>query len=178
MKSKWIIAICMTLGSSFASAQCIPNFFKVAARSVGVPVDVFYALAYQESATKMTTGQVKPWPYSMNYLGKTYVFADYKSLVHGASKLLSEGKEAFDVGYWQVNYKWNRERFSNIGHLAHPAINARVAGEIFRERYNQYGDWVKAAGRYHNPNNNGGKADKYARSYKKWLQKVRKEYHC
>ncbi len=164
--------------SKLVLANCVPDFFSVISKERSVPSDVFYALALSESATLMNDGKVRPWPYSLNYLGETEVFPNYKTYVLALRDKLYRGETAVDVGYYQVNWRWHKQRVSSIGHLAHPVVNARVAADILKEQYAVHADWSKAAGRYHNPSNIDGRADDYAKGFDKWLRKIRNGYFC
>ncbi|WP_199438360.1 transglycosylase SLT domain-containing protein [Vibrio owensii] len=163
---------------AYSSQMCVPNYFKVVSKKFDVPEDVVYSLALQESAVKMNNGKVLPWPYSANYAGETFLYRNYEDMVASISKMVSSGKTAVDVGYFQVNWKWHKDKAKTVVHLSHPSINARVAMGILKNKYSKYGDWVVAAGRYHNPFNNKGKADRYAERYGKWLHRVRNGYGC
>lgn len=162
----------------YSSEFCVPPFFKKVALENSVPSDVVYALALQESGVKMNNGKFMPWPYSANYAGETFLYRDYREMVNSVYKKVSKGKTAVDVGFFQVNWKWHKHRAKSLGHMSHPVINAQISMDILKEQYGLFGDWVVAAGRYHNPFNNEGKADIYAGRYLKWLERVRNGYGC
>lgn len=157
-----------------ANKNPIPPFFITMASQHGIPADVLYALAIKESNTKMINGRYAPWPYTMNQNYKGMRFASYEDLVRQSRFLIQQGKTSFDIGLFQVNWKWNGYRTESIESLANPYENARVAAEIMLEEYEKVGDWAKAAGRYHNPANRNGYADRYADGYAKILDYVRK----
>jgi hypothetical protein len=173
------LALSITSGVSEAStmsAQTLdyfPTIIQEAAQSEGIPVLYFYSLAAKESTTKLENGQRRPWPYTINYRGKGYRFASYDDLLSACRSLLGKGITNFDVGFFQVNYKWNKDRFDTLEELAHPVTNAQLAAEIFREHYDTYRNWYVAAGRYHNPSNTNGRATQYENEYRKYVELVR-----
>lgn len=143
-------------------------------KQYGVPVDVLYALAMTESNTKMVDGCYAPWPYTINIDFKGSRYASYEDLVRQSRVYIQSGRKSFDVGFFQVNWKWNGHRTQSIELLANPYENARVASEILLEQYRRYGSWVKAAGRYHNPANKNGYAEQYSERFASNLTHVRK----
>lgn len=167
-----------SIGDVHGSEKCIPYFFRHVAAQESIPADKFYALALQESGMKMQDGSFGPWPYVINHKGKAFVYPDYQALVLGANEFVGKGYLTFDVGYFQVNWRWHSERVKSLAHFAHPVVNARVAAQIFREQYRKHGDWSVAAGRYHNPSNTNGFADRYESSYRDWVVKIGREYRC
>ncbi|MGO3798331.1 MAG: transglycosylase SLT domain-containing protein [Vibrio casei] len=164
------------IGKTYATENkvSIPPYFVNMASLYNIPVDVLYALAIMESNTKLQNGEYAPWPYTMNVNYKGMRFASYEDLVYQSRLLIKQGKTSFDVGFFQVNWKWNGHRSESIEALANPYENARVAAEIMLEEYAKVGSWAKAAGRYHNPANRNGHADRYASDYAKILNVIRK----
>lgn len=173
----WLLLLTTSIFPITATSQEFkpyPAFFLNISQSYKVPVDVLYALAMTESNTKMRNGNWSPWPYTINLDGIGYRYSSYENLVKQSRALIKSGRRSFDVGYFQVNWKWHNHRTRSIEYLAHPYENGRVASEIMLEQYRKWGNWSKAAGRYHNPNNNRGLADKYQRKFEVNLAKVRR----
>jgi hypothetical protein len=162
--------------ASTTSAQdfdYFPSIIQEAAESEGIPLLYFYSLAAKESSARLENGKRRPWPYTINYKGKAYRFASYDDLLLASRGLLNKGITNFDIGFFQVNYKWNKDRFNTLEEIAHPESNARLAAEIYKERYNTYRNWYVAAGRYHNPSNTKGLATKYENEYRNYVELVR-----
>lgn len=153
------------VGSETQAIQ-VPKYFVWLSQTTSVPADILYALSVKESNSKMNNNTVSPWPYTINYKGVAFRYEDYHSMITAAKRLLSEGKTAFDIGPFQVNWKWNGHRAESIEDLGNPHRNGIIASEILIEQYNKYGDWFLAAGRYHNPSNSNGHADKYTREFR------------
>lgn len=150
----------------------VPRYFNELSAKYDVPADVLYALAVKETNTRMTNQTVAPWPYTLNVNSKGYRYASYEDMIVAARKFMAQGIRSIDVGLFQVNWRWNGHRAESLEHLGIPSENGRIASEILKQYYAQHGDWVRAAGQYHNPANNDGRADRYARGFKKILKDI------
>ncbi|MFL7013628.1 transglycosylase SLT domain-containing protein [Enterovibrio norvegicus] len=150
----------------------VPKYFVKLSKETNVPADILYALAAKETNTKMTNKAVAPWPYTLNVKGKPYSFATYQEMVDAANNFIENGTRSVDIGLFQVNWLWNGHRSESVENLGTPWENGKVAAKILLEHYRKHGDWVVAAGRYHNPANKNGRADSYAREYKKFLSLI------
>lgn len=164
-----------SVGTCEAKAQSqiyVPKYFVQLSRDTNVPADILYALTVKESNTKMDNDTMSPWPFTINYKGKGYRYANYEQMILAARELLAKGHTAFDIGAFQVNWKWNGDRAESLEALGHPYKNGLVAAEILLEKYEQYGNWCVAAGRYHNPANKNGYADIYGKEYCRVLRNI------
>lgn len=170
-----ILIINFTLtGPVKASEVKIPKLIYETAKRNKIPIIYFYALAAKESSAKFKDGSRKPWAYTINHDGSPYYFANKKSMMKKANELISNKQMSFDIGWYQVNWRWHKSRVPSIYHLAEPKINAQVAADIYLEQYKKHKDWNVAAGRYHNPNNNHGYADAYEKSFREYVALIRK----
>lgn len=160
--------------SAIYSAQgvsAIPQYYENLSQEYHVPTEVIFALAMTETNTALNDGSALPWPYTINLNGKAEFFLTKNEMLDRAHNLLSQGVIHFDCGLFQVNWKWNgRYRASSLDEACDPYSNGRIATDIIKEWYNKTGNWVEAAGRYHNPNNNNGLADVYKRKFSKNLK--------
>ncbi|WP_122053714.1 transglycosylase SLT domain-containing protein [Vibrio sp. Evd11] len=150
----------------------VPVYFLELSEKTKVPADILYALAVQETNSRMNDRTVRPWPYTINVAGKAFRYENLGQLIAASNDLISEGKRSFDVGLFQVNWRWHSHRVDSIEQLAHPVNNGIVASQILIEQYNIYKNWAVAAGRYHNPNNNHGYADKYQKEFLDKLKRI------
>jgi Transglycosylase SLT domain len=119
-----------------------------AARSSGVPLNVLRSISRAESG-RSSGGGLQPWPWTVNMEGtgrwfesldeaRSYVFLHFKN-----------GARSFDVGCFQINYKWHGEAFRSIDDMLDPLLNARYAAEYLSELYQEFGNWTDAVGAYH-----------------------------
>jgi hypothetical protein len=150
----------------------VPTYFIEISKITHVPADILYALAAQETNARMNDKTVRPWPYSINLDGKPERFASYEQLVARSKEIMESGRRSFDVGLFQVNWKWHSHRVNSIEELAHPTKNGLIASQILIEQYRIHKNWGVAAGRYHNPNNNNGLADKYQAEFLDKLKRI------
>jgi len=120
----------------------------VASRSKGVPLDVLQAVSRTETGRPGKNG-LQPWPWTVNMEGvgrwfatldeaRSYVFLNFKS-----------GARSFDVGCFQINYKWHGDAFRSIDDMFDPKINAQYAATFLKELYQEFGNWTDAVGAYH-----------------------------
>jgi Transglycosylase SLT domain len=119
-----------------------------AASRTGVPLTVLQAISLTETGRKRD-GAFRPWPWTVNMEGKglwfdtpddarAYVYKEYK-----------RGARSFDVGCFQINYKWHGQAFASIEAMFDPIENALYAAGYLSELFGETGDWSKAAGAYH-----------------------------
>jgi hypothetical protein len=122
-----------------------------ASRSKGVPLDILLAISRTETG-RITHSGLQPWPWAVNMEGvgrwfatldeaRSYVFSHYKN-----------GARSFDVGCFQINYKWHGEAFRSINDMFDPEIGATYAAEFLISLYREFGSWPAAAGAYHSRN--------------------------
>lgn len=119
-----------------------------ASQETGVPVSVLTAISLNETGRKHE-GEFRPWPWTVNMEGKgvwfetedearTYVYQNYK-----------KGARSFDVGCFQINFKWHGKAFASIDEMFDPRTNAIYAANFLRQLYTEKGNWSDAAGAYH-----------------------------
>lgn len=136
----------------------IPDFAAIcdhaavqAARATGVPISVLKAISLTETGRK-TNGRFRPWPWTVNMEGKGFWFDSHDEALAFANQEFARGARSFDVGCFQINYKWHHQAFSSIDHMFEPLANALYAAEFLRSLYQQKGSWGAAAGAYHSLN--------------------------
>nr|WP_245860926.1 transglycosylase SLT domain-containing protein [Rhodobacter maris] len=140
-----------------------------AARRTGVPVSVLKAISLTETG-KRIDGKLRPWPWTVNMEGaghwfdtldeaRAYVFQEFK-----------RGARSFDVGCFQINYKWHSQHFSSIDEMFDPMANALYAARFLAELYGEKGSWNGAAGAYHS------RTQEYAERYSARFAELRQRY--
>jgi len=78
------------------------------------------------------------------------------------------GARSFDVGCFQINYRWHGMQFASIDEMFDPIANAKYAAGFLTQLYRETGDWTAAAGAYHS------RTPKFAERYVKRFEKIRK----
>ena len=77
------------------------------------------------------------------------------------------GAVSFDVGCFQINYKWHHEAFTSIDQMFEPLANALYAAGFLKSLYAEKGSWGAAAGAYHSRN------AQYADGYQARFEEIR-----
>lgn len=139
---------------------------QVAARDSGVPLSVLRSITRTETG-RNRNGQLEPWPWTVNMEGAGTWF-DTEAEAHSyVDRHLQRGAQSFDVGCFQVNYKWHGEAFRSIREMFDPNANARYAATFLKTLHAELGDWAAAAGAYHS------RTPDYARKYQARFERIR-----
>lgn len=142
-------------GPVYADQPDIPSAYVVAAEDNGIPPEVLYAVASAESQLSLDHGP-RPWPWTLNVAGKSMRFGDRDSACHALMDALQE-TQIVDVGITQLNVRWQPQlfgpgkRFADPCDGLNPYDNLDEAAALIRGHYEDSGDWLIAAGRYHRP---------------------------
>ncbi len=97
-----------------------------AALSEGVPLDVLRAISRVETG-RTVDGQFLPWPWTINVEGKGYWFTSESEAKTYVFKIFKAGARSFDVGCFQINYRWHGKGFRSIETMFDPDPNASCA---------------------------------------------------
>lgn len=165
-----LLGVCVS--ASVASAQEVPPpAYQLAARQAGVPSPVLYAVALQESGTRLR-GRLVPWPWTLNVAGRSERYATQAQTCAGLRRALARlPANRIDAGLGQVNLGYQAHRYSHPCELLDPYRNLVIAAEILRERYIEDEGWLVAVGRYHRPAG-GAPAARYRHSVHQHLARV------
>lgn len=155
----WAIAIALTLtGLPPSSAVAVPRLTTSdnlcdraalrAARSHGIPDNVMLAITRIETG-RTRQGQLTPWPWTVNMEGTGHWFATEDEARAFVFSRFKDGARSFDVGCFQINYKWHSTGFRSIDEMFDPDLNAAYAARFLSTLHEEFGDWSKAAGAYH-----------------------------
>lgn len=131
----------------------------LAAAETGVPVSVLKAISLTETGREKG-GETRPWPWTVNMEGKGVWFETEDSALAYVDEHFKRGARSFDVGCFQINYKWHQQNFASIEAMFDPAENARYAARFLLDLHAETGDWEAAAGAYHS------RTPEYADRYK------------
>ncbi|GAC1038758.1 transglycosylase SLT domain-containing protein [Pseudomonas sp. No.117] len=170
-----VILQALALGAQ--ASETPPPAYQLAAHQAGIPSEVLYSVALQESGTRLRGrgAQLVPWPWTLNVAGAGYRFATRADACTALLVALSTaGAKRVDVGIAQVNMGWNGHRFGRSVspcEALNPYKNLEVAAQMLAELRAQGGDWINVAGRYHRPAG-GAPAAKYRELFAKHLSRV------
>jgi len=141
------------------SAIC-DNAAEFASAKTGVPISVLKAISLSETGRKRN-GAMRPWPWTVNMEGKGVWFSNSDEAKAYVYKNYKRGARSFDIGCFQISYKWHGHNFSSIEEMFQPMPNALYAANFLLRLYKEKGDWGSAAGAYHS------RTPKYASKYEK-----------
>jgi hypothetical protein len=148
-----------------------PPAYQLAAQQAGVPSPVLYAVALQESGTRLR-GRLIPWPWTLNVAGQSERYATQTAACAGLRRALVRAPASrIDAGLGQINLGYQVHRYDHPCDLLDPYRNLAVAAEILQEQHESGEDWLVAIGRYHRPAG-GEPADRYRRSVRQHLIRV------
>lgn len=129
------------------SELCIDAAHQVSHES-GIPVSVLLAITLTETG-RNRSGTTQPWPWTVNMEGKGNWFDDRSRAQAYVETHYQRGARSFDIGCFQINYRWHGHAFSSFEEMFDPVANARYAASFLNELYLEFGDWSTAAGAYH-----------------------------
>jgi len=153
------------------SAEVPPPAYQSIAIPIGVPSEVLYSIALQESGTRIR-GRIIPWPWTLNVAGTGYRFATRTDACLALRiAIVSVGPAHVDVGLGQTNIQANGHRYTEPCEGLDPHKNLQVTAQILAEQKAKAGSWIGAAGRYHRPAG-GAPAARYRRAFTEHLSRV------
>ena len=164
-----LLAPSWALASNARLASVCEEVAAEAARRSGVPVSVMKAISLTETGRKLE-GQFRPWPWTVNMEGAGHWFDTLPEARAFVVREYQRGARSFDVGCFQINYKWHKEGFSSIDEMFDPMANALYAARFLRELYAETGSWNAAAGAYHS------RTREYADRYSARFAELRRRY--
>lgn len=165
-------AIGLCAYASLASAlEEPPPAYQLAAQRAGVPSPVLYAVALQESGTRLR-GRLIPWPWTLNVAGQSEHYATRVAACAGLRRALVRAPASrIDAGLGQINLGYQAHRYDDPCDLLDPYRNLALAAEILQEQHESGEDWLVAIGRYHRPAG-GEPAARYRHSVHQHLMRV------
>lgn len=119
-----------------------------AALSEDVPLDVLRAITRVETG-RTQDGNFIPWPWTINVEGHGFWFNSEIEAKSYVFDIFKAGKRSFDVGCFQINYRWHGKAFRSIDAMFDPDENAIYAAKFLKDLYAELGSWSDAAGAYH-----------------------------
>lgn len=147
------LGIVVLLGAGQAGAlpdpaQLCDRAANRAARTAGVPLDILLAVARVETGRDLGRG-LQPWPWTVNVGGDGTFYDDAGLALAQAVQVLEAGTENFDVGCFQLNYRWHGGAFPSLEAMFDPDTNALYAANFLLTLYQSTGSWAQAIGQYH-----------------------------
>lgn len=153
-------------GSAAETALLCDRAARIAAKSQNVPYDVLQAISRAETG-RTTEGRLEPWPWTVNMEGAGKWFASEDEARAYVFQHFKRGARSFDVGCFQINYKWHGAAFRSIDDMFDPVLNADYAAKFLLDLFHEFGSWSEAAGAYHS------RTQLRARTYAARFDKIR-----
>ena len=114
-----------------------------------VPDRLMAAIGVVESGKRDASGEVSPWPWTINAEGVGHWFATKAEAIAAVQSLQARGVRSIDVGCMQINLMHHADAFSSLEQAFDPAANTSYAGRFLTQLYEKTGTWPKAAAGYH-----------------------------
>ena len=131
-----------------ASNSVCDSAAAVASSELGVPFNVLAAIARVETG-QTRDGAFQPWPWTLNFAGDGRFYASRDAAAAAMEHARTEGQTNFDVGCFQINYRWHGDAFPDLDAMIDPLANARYAAQMLGEIFSETADWSVTAGQYH-----------------------------
>lgn len=157
MRSVVVVALLIVTAPAFAE---IPRAYRMISAHYGIPADVFFSIALQESG-KSGKGKFLPWPWTLNIDNRAHYFDDRASAEHAlAQAMLDASREGrigrVAVGLGQIYMPSHVTQFETPLDALDPTINLHYAAKLLVTEFlwtvrQGNPDWWVAAGRYHTP---------------------------
>ncbi|UWQ91338.1 transglycosylase SLT domain-containing protein [Rhodobacteraceae bacterium M382] len=174
-KRKWTVLSLVVLGFPVCAhaitpqtsglSTCDQAAFEAASRS-GVPYDILRTITRLETGRHRQPDGLQPWPWTVNMEGAGHWFADKDQALAFVFRHFKLGARSFDLGCFQINFKWHGSAFQSIEEMFNPMSNADYAASFLKSLYAEYGNWEEAAGAYHS------RTPKYAVAYSDRFEKI------
>jgi Transglycosylase SLT domain len=100
----------------------------------------------------------RAWPWTLNVAGQGFFFKTRMDAYRAIQSLIAAGRNDFDVGLMQINWRCHGHRFTSAWDALRPSTNIRVAEDILNENYSRTHSVAKAIAWYHSANLAPGQA--------------------
>ncbi len=135
------------------------------ATQAGIPQSVLNAVSLTETGRNQG-GRLRPWPWAINREGQGYWFATRDEALAFAKESIAAGRTSFDVGCFQINYRWHGRNFPSLEAMFDQQTGADYAARFLRDLHGELGDWSLAAGAYHS------RTPEYAQIYRARFDRI------
>ena len=134
-------------GSAHEAVLCDAAARRAAERT-GVPLEVLRAITRVETG-RHRNGALQPWPWTVNMEEAGRWFDTRAELLDYVERHMARGARSFDLGCFQINYRWHGHAFRSVAEMTDPDTGALYAARFLAELHAETGDWTRAAGAYH-----------------------------
>lgn len=171
MKRRGRVALLAASLVTPSALAAVPAGYAQVAQAQGVPAPVLYAVALTESGTTLASGQRRPWPWTLNVEGRPYRFRTRLKAWQALRAHLARGATRIDIGLMQVNWAYHRQALGDPWQALEPYHNLTVGASILHAQYRRGGNWWRAVGRYHAPND-AKRSERYGLRVATWYRRI------
>ena len=163
----FFLALCFGGSATDASPtlNVCDSVAHIASAETGIPTEILKTITRVETG-RLKNGRFDPWPWTLNMAGNGRWFDSKSAAYNWAEKYHTAGGTNFDVGCFQINYKWHGHQFSSLKAMFDPLLGARYAAFLLKSLYKEKGNWPDAAAAYHS------RTPKYAKKYKQRFERI------
>lgn len=136
-----------TTTSHSASVACDEAALQ-ASRDTGVPFDILRAITRTETG-RDRQGSFVPWPWTVNFAGEGHWFGSRSEALNYLESHPNADEKSFDVGCFQLNFRWHGDNFLSLEEMFDPFSNADYAAKFLTELFSEFGSWSAAISAYH-----------------------------
>jgi hypothetical protein len=146
----WLLCV-LALLPGLARADGVCGAAGRAAEQAGLlPAGLLVAIGMVESGrADPLTGQITPWPWTVNADGQGQYFPDKASAEAFVRLAESSGARDIDVGCFQVSLQQHPDAFPTLDAAFDPVANANYAARYLNQLRGQTGSWNMAVADYH-----------------------------
>ncbi|WP_298968640.1 transglycosylase SLT domain-containing protein [uncultured Roseobacter sp.] len=158
---------------AFASTQNVcDQAATIASQETDVPLSVLLAVTRTETGRSQSSG-LEPWPWAINVNGEGSWLPTRVAAEEFAIQQFRQGQKNFDVGCFQLNFRWHGHQFGSISEMFEPVANARYAARFLSRLFTEKGNWMNAVGAFHSrtPEHSEKYKSRYSRIYSEMAQK-------
>ncbi|MFV0474980.1 MAG: lytic transglycosylase domain-containing protein, partial [Pikeienuella sp.] len=98
----------------------------------GVPAASLRALTRTETGRRVG-GALLPWPWTVNMEGEGFWFDTREEALAFVRARHAAGARSFDMGCFQINFRWHGEAFDSLDAMFEPSLNAAYAARFLNE---------------------------------------------
>jgi hypothetical protein len=129
-------------------SQVCDEAASFAASKKDIPKEILLAVTRTETGRDMH-GTTQPWPWTVNMEGRGIWFDSREEGLNFVFDHFLTGARSFDIGCFQINYRWHGANFSSIEDMFDSYLNAEYAASFLRALYLEKGNWKDAVGAFH-----------------------------
>ena len=118
-------------------------------REVNLPSHLLSSISRVEAGRKLSTGEVKGWPWSINHAGKGLYFDTKAGALKYLKNAVANGSRNIDVGCMQLNYRWHKGAFNSLEDMFDPVKNVNYAAKFVKELFDRHQNWEDVIKHYH-----------------------------